>query len=58
VPSGASDVNLGHDPKGSHYNWFEIICNSVVRGFSLVPGGASSISAISEVFHPQIFVVA
>jgi len=25
-----------HDPEGSHYDWFEIICNSVVRGFSLV----------------------
>ena len=33
-----------HDPKGSHYDWFEIICNSVVRGFSLVPSGASDVN--------------
>ncbi len=25
-----------HDPKGSRYDWFEVICNSAVRGFSLV----------------------
>jgi len=33
-----------HDPEGSHYDRFEIICKSVVRGFSLVPSGASDVN--------------